>query len=79
MELAPQTLSGAYDAVTGRSPTYEFRVITLDRTTPRSDVRAMLQQEAEYGHWELARSVLYVGGTRRVWLRRRLHRVASTL
>lgn len=63
----------------GRQPAYEFRVITLDRTTGRSQVREMLAQEAEYGQWELARTVLYVGGLRKLWLRRRLHRVVSTL
>lgn len=59
--------------------TYEFRVLTIDRTTSRSDLRALLAAEAEYHHWELARTMLYIGGTRRVWLRRRVQRVASTL
>lgn len=60
-------------------PRYEFRVISLPRTTPRTQVREILSQEAEYGHWELARSVLYIGGARRLWLRRRVQRVESTL
>ncbi|HCX83868.1 MAG TPA: hypothetical protein DHV14_01770 [Micrococcales bacterium] len=60
-------------------PPQEFRVLTLPREASRSEVRTLLTQEAEYGHWELARSVLYVGGVRKVWLRRRLHRVSSTL
>lgn len=58
---------------------YEFRVVTVDRTTSRSELRTLLSQEAEYGHWELARTLLYVGGTRKVWLRRRVQRVPSTL
>lgn len=61
------------------APTYEFRVLTVERSTSRSDLRALLASEAEYHHWELARTVLYLGGTRRVWLRRRVHRVESTL
>lgn len=61
------------------APSYEFRVLTVDRATSRSDLRQLLTAEAEYGHWELARTLLYVGGTRKVWLRRRMHRVASTL
>lgn len=61
------------------APAYEFRVLTIDRATSRSDLRALLAAEAEYHHWELARSRLYIGGTRRVWLRRRVQKVASTL
>lgn len=60
-------------------PNYEFRVISLPRTTPRTQVREILSHEAEYGHWELARSVLYIGGARKLWLRRRVQRVESTL
>lgn len=60
-------------------PAYEFRVLTIDRATSRADLRALLAAEAEYHHWELARSLLYLGGTRRVWLRRRVQKVASTL
>ncbi|TGO04498.1 DUF5703 family protein [Serinibacter arcticus] len=59
--------------------TYEFRVLTLPRTTSGGDVRKLLTDEAEYGRWELARSRLYIGGTRKVWLRRKVLRVASTL
>jgi len=58
---------------------YEYRVLTLPRTTSRNDARQMLTEQAEYGRWELARSVVYVGGERRVWLRRRIIRVRSTL
>lgn len=59
--------------------TYEFRVVTLPRTASRGEVRRLLTEEAEYGRWELARTVHYLGGTRKVWLRRRLMRVAATL
>ena len=59
--------------------TYEFRTVTLGRDATRSDARRLLTEEAEYGHWELARSATYVGGRRRVWLRRRIMRVTSTL
>ncbi|CAM3759104.1 DUF5703 domain-containing protein [Occultella aeris] len=58
---------------------YEFRVLTLPRSTSRHDVRRLLTEEAEYGRWELARLCLYVGGHRKVWLRRRVIKVASTL
>jgi hypothetical protein len=57
---------------------YEFRVLTLPRGVHRSEVRRLLTDEAEYGHWELARVQLYMGGARRVWLRRRIMRVVRT-
>ena len=58
---------------------YEYRVLTIPRSTSRGDARRMLTEQAEYGRWELARSVLYVGGERKVWLRRKVLRVRSTL
>lgn len=58
---------------------YEYRVLSLDRTTTRGDARRLLTDEAEYGRWELARTRLYAGGARRVWLRRKIIRVRSTL
>lgn len=58
---------------------YEYRVLTIGRATSRNDARRMLTEEAEYGRWELARTRLYAGGERKVWLRRRIIRVRSTL
>jgi hypothetical protein len=58
---------------------YEYRQLTISRSTSGSDARQMLTDEAEYGRWELTRSRLYAGGERRVWLRRRIIRVQSTL
>lgn len=56
-------------------PEYEYRTLTFDRDTSRGDIRQALTDEAEYGHWELARTRIYLGGMRRVWLRRRIMRV----
>jgi hypothetical protein len=58
---------------------YEYRVVTIPRSTTRSDARKMLTDEAEHGRWELARTLLFAGGERKVWLRRRIIRVRSTL
>lgn len=58
---------------------YEFRVVTLPRSTSGVDACRLLTDEAEYGRWELARTLLYAGGERRVWLRRKIIRVESTL
>lgn len=57
---------------------YEFRVITLPAQISRAEARQLLTEHAEYGRWELARVRLYAGGMRRVWLRRRIIRVART-
>lgn len=57
---------------------YEYRVLTFGRDMSRSDIRQSLTDHAEYGHWELARSRIYLGGRRRVWLRRKIIRVRRT-
>jgi hypothetical protein len=57
---------------------YEYRVLTFDRNTSKTDARQAVREHAEYGCWELARSVCYVGGVRRMWLRRRIMRVQRT-
>ncbi|GIG28841.1 hypothetical protein Cma02nite_14410 [Cellulomonas marina] len=58
---------------------YEYRVLTLPGSTSRSDATRLLSEQAEYGRWELARTRLFAGGLRKVWLRRRIIRVRSTL
>lgn len=58
---------------------YEYRVLRLPPSTSRSDARRMLTEHAEYGRWELARTRLFAGGGRKVWLRRKTIRVRSTL
>jgi hypothetical protein len=60
-------------------PEFEVRVLTIPASTSTGDVRRLLTDEAEHGRWELARSLVYVGGVRRVWLRRPIIRVRSTL
>ena len=63
----------------GAAAQYEFRVLTLPREASRGDVRRLLTEQAEYGRWELARTRLYLGGARKVWLRRKIIKVRSTL
>lgn len=58
---------------------YEYRVLTLGETANRNDTRRLLTDEAEYGRWELARTMLFSGGRRKVWLRRKIIHVQSTL
>jgi Family of unknown function (DUF5703) len=57
---------------------YEVRQLVLPRGTSRGAARRLLTDQAEYGGWELARLLLYPDGTRKVWLRRRIIRVART-
>lgn len=64
---------------TGNTTQYETRVLTLPQRSDRSDVRRLLTEHAEYGRWELSRLRLYSGGARKVWLRRKIIRVRSTL
>ncbi|WP_231440925.1 DUF5703 family protein [Brevibacterium zhoupengii] len=52
--------------------TYEFRKVSFSRETPRSVSLQELNDEAEYGKWELARTRISVGGTKTVWLRRKI-------
>ena len=60
------------------APEYEYRTITLPPSTSRAQARQLLTEHAEYGRWELARVRLYMGGSRKVWLRRKIIRVART-
>ena len=57
---------------------YEFRRLRLPRSLPRSSVRRLLSEQAEYGGWELDRLRLFPDGSRRVTLRRRIIRVRRT-
>lgn len=61
-----------------RASTYEYREVVLPRGTSGGQARALLTEEAEYGKWELAGVRLYVGGLRRVVLRRRIIRMQRT-
>lgn len=69
----------ARTAWTAKGGEYEYRVLRLPASTSRGDARRMLTEQAEYGRWELARTRLFAGGERKVWLRRKTIRVRSTL
>ncbi|WP_407342551.1 DUF5703 family protein [Pengzhenrongella phosphoraccumulans] len=64
---------------TAQGGEYEYRMVRLPPSTSRGEARRMLTDEAEYGRWELARTRLFAGGERKVWLRRKSIRVRSTL
>lgn len=56
----------------------QWRVVDIPRSITRAEATQILSEQAEYGRWELARSLVYIGGARRVWLRRRAMRVERT-
>ena len=60
------------------STRFEWRVVDIPAHVSRAEARTMLTEHAEYGQWELARTVVFHGGARRVWLRRRTMRVVRT-
>ena len=59
-------------------PEYEFRTIQFPRGAGRAAIRQELADHAEYGRWELHRTVRYMGGQQRSWLRRKIIRVQRT-
>ena len=58
---------------------YQYRVMIFPSAVSAGDLRRAVAQEAEYGHWELSRLLLYFGGARKVWLRRKIIRVQRTV
>ena len=58
---------------------YEYLVLTVSPEDSLPEARRILAAHSEYGKWELERSVLYVGGGRRFWLRRKVFQVQRTV
>lgn len=58
---------------------FEVQTIKLPHTATRNQVRKLLTEEAEYGHWELHRLRRYRDGSTEAWLRRKVIKVRSTL
>ncbi|WP_427018965.1 DUF5703 family protein [Pseudarthrobacter sp. P1] len=58
---------------------YEYLVLTLTPADSLPLAHQRLREHAEYGKWELERSLLYIGGGRQYWLRRRIFRVERTV
>lgn len=57
---------------------FEYLVLTVSPVEDLPEARRRLTEHAEYGKWELERSVIYMGGARRYWLRRKILRVPRT-
>lgn len=72
-----RTTSTRHERDYGRQ--FEYLVLTVSPLESLPAARQRVTEHAEYGKWELERSVLYVGGMRRYWLRRKILRVARTV
>jgi hypothetical protein len=53
---------------------WEYQPVRLPPDVTRISATVQLGIRAEFGGWELARTLLYADGSRKVWLRRRLSR-----
>nr|WP_208392099.1 DUF5703 family protein [Auritidibacter ignavus] len=62
-----------------RQDRWEYLVLTVAPNDSLPEARRRLVEHAEYGKWELKRSLIYRGGARRFWMRRKIYKVASTL
>ena len=62
-----------------RDERYEYLALTVEPREHVADARARVREHAEYGKWELMRSVLLYGGARRYVMRRRIMRVNRTI
>lgn len=71
-------ITSSVDSLTQKNA-WEYLVITVAPGESLAQARQRLVERAEYGHWELQRSLLYRGGARRFWLRRKAIKVESTL
>jgi hypothetical protein len=76
--MQERELTSGLDSITRRS-NWEYLVMTVAPRDSLAEARRRVVEHAEYGQWELQRSILYRGGTRRYWMRRRIIRVQSTL
>lgn len=74
---APQVVTRSRKFINGKE--YELRIVTIEPNFTRQEAKRLLTDEAEYGRWELDRTRLYMGGKRKVWLRRRIMRVGRTV
>lgn len=76
--MREQTMSSTLDSIT-HGQNWEYLVITVAPHESLNEARRRLVEHAEYGKWDLQRTVVYRGGMQRYWLRRRVLRVRSTL
>ena len=76
--MREQEITSGLDSLAQRQ-NWEYLVMTVAPRDSVAEARQRVVEHAEYGKWELQRTVLYRGGARRYWMRRRIIRVRSTL
>lgn len=76
--MREQEITSGLDSLERRD-NWEYLIMTVAPRDSVAEARRRVVEHAEYGKWELQRSVLYRGGARRYWMRRRIIRVRSTL
>lgn len=76
--MREQEITSGLDSLEKRQ-NWEYLVMTVAPGDSVAEARRRVVEHAEYGKWELQRTVLYRGGARRYWMRRRIMRVRSTL
>ena len=76
--MREQEITSGLDSLEQRH-NWEYLVMTVAPRDSVAEARRRVVEHAEYGKWELQRTVLYRGGARRYWMRRRIMRVRSTL
>lgn len=63
----------------GHGDGYEYVVVTVPPGHSVDSARREVAERTEHGRWELHRTLIYRGGVRRYWMRRRFIAVAPTL
>lgn len=76
--MREQEITSGLDSLEQRQ-NWEYLIMTVAPRDSVAEARRRVVEHAEYGKWELQRTVLYRGGARRYWMRRRIIRVRSTL
>lgn len=77
-DKTPTTAPSRFFTESADGRDWEYLVITCQPRESLAEVRRQVVDHAEYGRWELRRSVIYTGGVRKYWLRRRRIRVQRT-
>ncbi|HKU30712.1 MULTISPECIES: DUF5703 family protein [Arthrobacter] len=77
--MREQFLSSSVERKRDYARQYEYLVLTVSPDDSLPEARRRLAEHSEYGKWELERSVLYIGGGRRFWLRRKVLNVQRTV
>jgi len=77
--MREQILGSSIERQRDNARQYEYLVLTVAPDDSLPEARRRLVEHSEYGKWELERSVLYMGGGRRFWMRRKVLTVQRTV